>query len=58
MVCGQKMAFTLALVSGVAGESWPVRMQQMQTRRAPLTGPADNLTTKAVAHAMGLGKEQ
>ena len=34
------------------------RMQQMQTRRAPLTGPADNLTTKAVAHAMGLGKEQ
>ena len=33
------------------------RMQQMQTRRAPLTGPADNLTTKAVAHAMGLGKE-
>ena len=35
-----------------------IRMQQMQTRRAPLTGPADNLTTKAVAHAMGLGKEQ
>ena len=34
-----------------------IRMQQMQTRRAPLTGPADNLTTKAVAHAMGLGKE-
>ena len=34
------------------------RMQQMQTRQAPLTGPADNLTTKAVAHAMGLGKEQ
>ena len=35
-----------------------IRMQQMQTRQAPLTGPADNLTTKAVAHAMGLGKEK
>ena len=35
-----------------------VRQRVRLTRRAPLTGPADNLTTKAVAHAMGLGKEQ